>query len=47
LHRKRSITFNIKKDGFDSERGTEGVDNFIEECSKGDRVRITIELLEG
>ena len=33
----------IKKDGWDSERATEFVDNFVEECSKGDKIKIIIE----
>ena len=37
----------IKKDGFDSERATEFVDNHVDEFLLGDKIRITVEKIKG
>ena len=39
----KETTLEIKKDGWDSERATEFVDNLIDDFSVGDKIRITVE----
>jgi len=38
----KEIVLEIKKDGWDSEKATEFVDNVIDNFSKGDKIKISI-----